>query len=180
MKYAQRRRNKKIHFVEVRTLLPWHVHFLPIVQNGKFAAWAASEPTRALKRVLFPTFGSPTMPVWSFPIENDRWNAVCAVRVRHVNKSLLPGILGIIRMWCSSGFSRKVTIQQHFRTSNFWWSCWMLTNTRFLSQNSGYLPTSVVKIIAIFWLLHQVLSTLNTTRCALIISLQYCLNEILG
>lgn len=35
---------------------------LPIVQKGKFAAWAASEPTKALNNVLFPTFGSPTMP----------------------------------------------------------------------------------------------------------------------
>jgi hypothetical protein len=35
----------------------------PIVQNGKFSARAASDPTRALNSVLLPTFGKPTIPV---------------------------------------------------------------------------------------------------------------------
>ena len=33
-----------------------------IVQNGKFAASALAFATRALKRVDFPTLGSPTIP----------------------------------------------------------------------------------------------------------------------
>jgi hypothetical protein len=43
-----------------------HVACLPIVQKGKFAACAVSEPMSALKRVLLPTLGRPTMPQLSF------------------------------------------------------------------------------------------------------------------
>jgi hypothetical protein len=44
-----------------------------MVQKGKLAACAVSPPVRALKRVLFPTFGIPTIPVLSFI---DGWNRV--------------------------------------------------------------------------------------------------------
>jgi hypothetical protein len=37
-----------------------------MVQKGKLAACAASEPTNALNRVLFPTLGNPTIPQFSF------------------------------------------------------------------------------------------------------------------
>mmetsp|Transcript_27306 Transcript_27306/g.37624 ORF Transcript_27306/g.37624 Transcript_27306/m.37624 type:complete len:101 (+) Transcript_27306:906-1208(+) len=40
--------------------------FGSIVQKGKFAAWAAAEPTRALNNVLLPTLGKPTIPQFSF------------------------------------------------------------------------------------------------------------------
>jgi len=36
--------------------------FGSMVQNGKFAAWAFLDFVKALKRVDFPTFGSPTIP----------------------------------------------------------------------------------------------------------------------
>lgn len=48
-----------------------HLANEPIVQNGKFSARAASDPTRALNSVLLPTFGRPTIPVCSFPIVKD-------------------------------------------------------------------------------------------------------------
>ena len=38
--------------------------FGDIVQNGKFAASAASVAHKALKRVLFPTLGIPTSPTF--------------------------------------------------------------------------------------------------------------------
>ena len=42
-----------------------------IVQKGKFAAWAWAFATRALNKVDFPTFGSPTIPALS--IEMGLW-----------------------------------------------------------------------------------------------------------
>lgn len=36
------------------------------MQKGKLAACAASDPTNALNKVLFPTFGKPTMPQFNF------------------------------------------------------------------------------------------------------------------
>ena len=57
---------------------------VPMVQKGKFAAWAASDPTRALKRVLLPTLGSPTIPVWSLPIEKARWDSRWDMRSAHL------------------------------------------------------------------------------------------------
>ena len=40
--------------------------FGSIVQKGKFAACASSDPTSALKSVDFPTLGRPTIPVCNF------------------------------------------------------------------------------------------------------------------
>jgi len=42
--------------------------FGSIVQNGKFSAAAFVDLVRALKRVDFPTFGSPTIPIFKFII----------------------------------------------------------------------------------------------------------------
>jgi hypothetical protein len=49
----------------------------------------------------------------------------------------------------------------------------MLINTRFSSQNTGFMPTSVVKIIAIFWLLISHQSTFISKSVSLQEKIQY-------
>jgi hypothetical protein len=49
----------------------------------------------------------------------------------------------------------------------------MLINTRFSSQKTGFMPTSVVKIIAIFWLLISHQSTFISKSGSLQEKIQY-------
>jgi len=54
--------------------------FGSIVQKGKLAACAVWLPTKALNKVLFPTLGSPTMPVCSFIVKADVDADACSRR----------------------------------------------------------------------------------------------------
>ena len=67
---------------------PWNStlldYTLPMVQKGKFAACAVSDPTNALNKVLLPTLGRPTMPVWSF-IESAKRENPCTLLLLNMN-----------------------------------------------------------------------------------------------
>jgi len=54
--------------------------FGSIVQKGKLAACAVWLPTKALNNVLFPTLGSPTMPVCNFIVKADVDDDACSRR----------------------------------------------------------------------------------------------------